>query len=59
MLAPETSRRVRDRFFLRSLGQVSLKNLSNPVEAWEVEDEQHAMAEPSAVDEVHVKHNGR
>ena len=37
LLAAETARRVRDRFPLRSLGSVTLKNLSNPVEAWEVQ----------------------
>jgi class 3 adenylate cyclase/HAMP domain-containing protein len=52
LLAPETALRVRDRFFLRSLGQVSLKNLSSPVEAWEVEGEQHAMAEPTTADRI-------
>jgi len=35
-LAPRTARRVRDRFPVRSLGPVSLKNLSSPVEVWEV-----------------------
>jgi len=52
LLAPETALRVRDRFPLRSLGQVSLKNLSSPVEAWEVESEQHAMAEPTTADRI-------
>lgn len=37
LLAAETAIRVRDRFPLRGLGPVSLKNLSNRVEAWEVE----------------------
>jgi len=52
LLAPETALRVRDRFFLRSLGQVSLKNLSSPVEAWAVEGEQHTEAEPSTADRI-------
>lgn len=37
LLAAETARRVHDRFPLRSLGSVALKNLSHPVEAWEVQ----------------------
>ncbi|TAK87692.1 MAG: HAMP domain-containing protein [Betaproteobacteria bacterium] len=37
LVAAETALRVRDRFVLRSLGLVSPKNLSSPVEAWEVE----------------------
>jgi class 3 adenylate cyclase len=59
LLAPETALRVRDRFLLRSLGLVSLKNLSSPVEAWEVEGEQHTMAEPSTADRILVERNGR
>ena len=49
---------VHDRFLLRSLGLVSLKNLSSPVEAWEVDGEQHAMAEPSTADRIPVERNG-
>jgi class 3 adenylate cyclase/HAMP domain-containing protein len=37
LIAAETATRVRDRFSLRSLGSLSLKNLSGGVEAWEVE----------------------
>ncbi|MBI3373751.1 MAG: HAMP domain-containing protein [Betaproteobacteria bacterium] len=37
LLAAETANRVGDRFPLRSLGPVSLKNLSNSVDAWEVQ----------------------
>jgi class 3 adenylate cyclase len=48
LLAPETALRVHDRFLLRSLGLVSLKNLSSPVKVWEVEGEPHAVAEPPA-----------
>ncbi len=36
LLAAETARRVRDRFPVRSLGPLALKNISHPVEAWEV-----------------------
>ena len=35
LLAPETALRVHDHFSVRSLGPVSLKNLSSPVQAWE------------------------
>jgi len=58
LLAPETALRVRDRFLLRSLGLVSLKNLSMPVEAWAVEAEQHTVAESSTADRILVKRNG-
>lgn len=37
LLAAETARRVRDRFPVRSVGPVALKNLSHPAEAWEVQ----------------------
>ena len=37
LLASETANRVRDRFLLHALGPVSLKNLSSPEEAWEVQ----------------------
>ena len=37
LLALETANRVRDRFLLRGLGVVALKNLSSSVEAWEVQ----------------------
>ena len=37
LLAAETARRVRDRFSMRSVGALALKNLSHPVEAWEVQ----------------------
>jgi class 3 adenylate cyclase/HAMP domain-containing protein len=47
LLAPETALRVHDRFLLRSLGLVSLKNLSSPVEVWEVEGARQAVAAPS------------
>jgi class 3 adenylate cyclase len=59
LLAPETALRVRDRFLLRSLGLVSLKNLSMPVEAWEVEGEQHTVPESSTADRILVERNGR
>ncbi len=39
LLSPETARRVRGQFQLRSLGPLSLKNLAKPVEAWEVVSE--------------------
>jgi class 3 adenylate cyclase len=38
LIAAETAARVREGFSLRSLGTLSLKNLSRGVEAWEVED---------------------
>ena len=44
LLAPETALRVHDRFSVRSLGLVSLKNLSSPVEVWEVDGERHTRA---------------
>jgi class 3 adenylate cyclase/HAMP domain-containing protein len=48
LLAPETARRVRDHFSVRNLGPVSLKNLSSPVQVWEVDgDERHTVARPS------------
>jgi class 3 adenylate cyclase/HAMP domain-containing protein len=37
LIAAETATRVRDRFSLRGLGTLSLKNLSAGVDAWEVE----------------------
>ena len=36
-LTSETARRVCDRFPVRSLGPISLKNLPSPVEVWEVQ----------------------
>jgi class 3 adenylate cyclase/HAMP domain-containing protein len=39
LLSAETAMRVRDRFPLRALGPVSLKNLSMPVDVCEVQDE--------------------
>ena len=39
LLAPETARRVHDRLSVRNLGPVSLKNLSSPVEVWEIDPE--------------------
>jgi len=59
LLAPETARRLHDRFLLRSLGLVPLKNLSSPVEVWEVEGEQRTMAEPSTADRILVDRDGR
>jgi class 3 adenylate cyclase len=59
LLAPETARRVHNRFLVRSLGLVPLKNLSSAVEIWTVEGERHAMAEPSIADEVLVEGDGR
>ena len=47
LLSPETAVRVRDRFLVRSLGLVSLKNLSVPVEVWELEGAPHTTAEAS------------
>ena len=35
LLSPETALRVEGRFHLRSMGEQSLKNLAEPVEAWE------------------------
>jgi class 3 adenylate cyclase/HAMP domain-containing protein len=43
LLASETAGRVRDCFPVQSLGLVSLKNLSNPVEAWEVRGTRQVM----------------
>ena len=37
--AAETARRVHDRFSVRNLGRISLKNLSSPVPVWEVDGE--------------------
>jgi len=59
LLGPETALRVHDRFLLRRLGLVPLKNVSSPVEAWAVEGEQHTMAEPSAADLSPAERNGR
>jgi len=59
LLGPETARRVRDRFLLRSLGLLSLKNLSSPVEAWEVEGERRTTAAPPTADRTVVERNGR
>ena len=39
ILSPETARRTRERFRLRSLGSLALKNIAAPVEAWETERE--------------------
>ncbi len=36
LLSPETARRVRGQFRLHTLGPLSLKNIANPVEVWEV-----------------------
>jgi class 3 adenylate cyclase len=58
LLAPETALRVHNHFLLRSLGLVSLKNLSSPLEAWEVEGEQHTVAKPSSADRILVERNG-
>jgi class 3 adenylate cyclase/HAMP domain-containing protein len=49
LIAAETAARVRERFSLRSLGLVSLKNLSSPVEVWEVRSIRAASLSPSAV----------
>lgn len=57
LLAPETAVRVHDRFCVRNLGLVPLKNLSSPVQIWEVEGERHTVAVPSTTDEVSVKRN--
>lgn len=59
LLAPETARRVHDRFPLRSLGLAPLKNLSVPVAVWEVEGEQHPMVAAPVADEGVPEHNGR
>lgn len=47
LLSPDTAQRVHDRFLLRSLGLLALKNVSSPVEGWEVQGERHAMTEPA------------
>jgi len=47
LLSPDTAQRVHDRFLLRSLGVLALKNMSRPVEGWEVEGERHARTEPT------------
>jgi class 3 adenylate cyclase len=39
LLSPETAARVRGRFRMRSLGLRALKNITPPVEVWEVEDD--------------------
>ncbi len=49
LLAPETALRLHDRFLLRSLGPVSLKNLATSVEVWEVEGDRQTMTEPSTL----------
>jgi len=59
LLSPETAVRVRDRFPVRSLGLASLKNLSSPVEVWEVAGERHTVAEPSTADGPPVERNGQ
>jgi class 3 adenylate cyclase len=52
LLAPETVLRLHDRFLLRSHGLIALKNLSSPVDVWEVEGERLAPIEPPAAHEV-------
>ena len=47
LLGPDTAARVHDHFLLRSLGVLALKNFASPVEAWEVQGERDAMAEPA------------
>lgn len=47
LLSPETAQRVHDRFLLRSLGLLALKNLSSPVEGWEVQGERSARTAPT------------
>lgn len=47
LLSPDTAQRVHDRFLLRSLGLLALKNVSSPVEGWEVQGERHAMTAPA------------
>ena len=59
LLSPETAVRVRDRFLVRSLGLVSLKNLSVPVEVWELEGAPHTTAEASCPDEIVAEGNDR
>lgn len=39
LLSPETAARVRGQFRMRSLGPRELKNITPPVEVWEVEDD--------------------
>lgn len=39
LLSPETARRVEGKFRLQSLGEQTLKNMAEPVEAWEVFEE--------------------
>jgi class 3 adenylate cyclase len=39
LVSAETARRLRGRFRLRALGALSLKNISQPEHAWEVEEE--------------------
>ncbi len=53
LLAPETARGARP-LPRPDLGLVSLKNLSSPVEVWEVEGERHAVADPSTADGILV-----
>jgi class 3 adenylate cyclase len=36
LLGSETVRRVQERFLLRPMGPVELKNIGHPVEVWEV-----------------------
>jgi class 3 adenylate cyclase len=59
LLAPETALRVHDRFLIRSLGLVSLKNLSSPVQVTEVAGERPTVTEPSTAGEISVERNTR
>lgn len=47
LLSPDTAQRVHDRFLLRRLGLLALKNMSSPVEGWEVQGERHATTAPT------------
>ena len=50
---------MHDRFLIQSLGLVSLKNLSSPVQVWEVAGERQTVAEPSTADGLLVERNGQ
>jgi class 3 adenylate cyclase/HAMP domain-containing protein len=49
LLAPETAFRTRAHFSVHSLGLVSLKNLSSPVQVWEADGELRPVPEPPSI----------
>ena len=48
LLSPETARRVKGDFRLRSLGPLALKNIAAPVDTWELDGHRADVAEPTA-----------